>query len=95
MIEEALHQPKNKSSQDPINYPIRLNNKLAHLNILAAIGNDPPTQAMLQVRDELVKAIDIQLKALDQLKAQDITELNRRIKASDIDPISIKEDNAK
>ena len=30
-IEEALYQTKNQSNQDPLNYPIRLNNKLAAL----------------------------------------------------------------
>jgi hypothetical protein len=31
-IEETLYQTKNRSGQDPLNYPIRLNNKLAHLS---------------------------------------------------------------
>jgi hypothetical protein len=31
-IEEALYQTKNQSNQDPLNYPIRLNNKLASLS---------------------------------------------------------------
>src|SRR5258708_5055105 len=30
-VEEALYQTKNQSSQDPLNFPIRLNNKLAAL----------------------------------------------------------------
>ena len=30
-VEEALYQTKNQSNQDPLNYPIRLNNKLAAL----------------------------------------------------------------
>ena len=31
-VEEELYQTKNQSSQDPLNYPIRLNNKLAALD---------------------------------------------------------------
>ena len=34
-IEENLYQTKNKSGQDPLNFPIRLNNKLAHLSSVA------------------------------------------------------------
>ena len=30
-VEEALYQTKNRSGQDPLNFPIRLNNKLAAL----------------------------------------------------------------
>jgi len=28
-VEEALHQTKNRASEDPLNFPIKLNNKLA------------------------------------------------------------------
>jgi hypothetical protein len=34
-VEEELYQTKNQSSQDPLNYPIRLNNKLAALTGVA------------------------------------------------------------
>src|SRR5262249_57174475 len=30
-VEEALYQTKNKAIEDPLNYPIRLNNKLSSL----------------------------------------------------------------
>ncbi|NNL79924.1 MAG: glycosyl hydrolase, partial [Flavobacteriaceae bacterium] len=33
-IEKALYQTKNRSRQDPLNFPIRLTNKLGHLNAL-------------------------------------------------------------
>lgn len=37
-IEKALYQTKNKSNQDPLNFPIKLTNKLAHLNALVSMG---------------------------------------------------------
>jgi hypothetical protein len=37
VVEETLYQTKSKSGQDPLNFPIRLNNKLAHLNSLTRI----------------------------------------------------------
>ena len=43
-IEETLYQTKSKSGQDPLNYPIRLNNKLAHINSLTRVGNYRPNQ---------------------------------------------------
>jgi len=42
-VEEALYQTKNKSSQDPLNYPIRLNDKLAGVADSAATGSWAPT----------------------------------------------------
>ena len=35
-IEKALYQTQNRSGQDPLNFPIRLTNKLGHLNSLVS-----------------------------------------------------------
>ena len=48
-IEEALYQTKNQSSQDPLNYPIRLNNKLAALGGSVGGSDNPPTDQALAV----------------------------------------------
>ncbi len=40
-IEKALYQTQNRSPQDPLNFPIRLNNKLAHLNNLVSKDDFP------------------------------------------------------
>jgi len=47
-IEEALYQTKNKSAQDPLNFPIRLTNKLGHLNALVSMGDFAPTNKILR-----------------------------------------------
>ncbi len=57
-IEKSLYQTKNKSGQDPLNYPIRLTNKLAHLNSLSQFGDHPPTNQMIEVRNGLTGQID-------------------------------------
>jgi hypothetical protein len=59
-IEEALYQTKNRSGQDPLNYPIRLNNRLAAL-AGAARGNYPPTAQAEAVRREVTALIDGEL----------------------------------
>jgi len=57
-VEEALYQTKNQSGQDPLNFPIRLNNKLAAVGGVASSGNFRPTEQAYAVREELVKQID-------------------------------------
>ena len=89
-IEEALYQTKNRSGQDPLNFPIRLNNKLAHLASQAGIGNNPPTSQVEAVRKEITKAIDKELTSLAKIMAQDIPALNQQIKEAGIDYISVK-----
>ena len=47
-VEEALYQTKNRSSQDPLNYPIRLNNKLAALASTVASADAAPDRAVVR-----------------------------------------------
>ena len=42
-VEEELYQTKNRASEDPLNFPIKLNNKLAHvLGVVEGSDNRPP-----------------------------------------------------
>jgi photosystem II stability/assembly factor-like uncharacterized protein len=88
-IEEALYQTKSKSGQDPLNFPIRLNNKLAHLNSLTRIGNYAPTQQAIDFKNDIVKDIDLELKNLYSLFDTGIKELNQTVKESNINLIQL------
>ena len=89
-IEEALYQTKNQSGQDPLNFPIRLNNKLAHLSSQVGMGNNPPTAQAEGVRTEITTSIDKELTSLTKIMEQDIPALNQQIKDAGIDFISTK-----
>ena len=89
VIENELYQTKNKSRQDPLNYPIKLNNKLAHLSSVAGNGNYKPTDQMIEVKNELIKKINQELKKWDLIKKEKLKNLNNEIKNIDIDLISI------
>lgn len=91
-VEKNLYQTKNKSGQDPLNFPIRLTNKLAHLNSLMNMGiNDfPPTSSMYQVRDELTALIDNELNRWYNVKKSMLPELNNMIKKKAFDVIILK-----
>jgi hypothetical protein len=88
-IEEILYQTKSKSGQDPLNFPIRLNNKLAHLNSLTRIGNYAPTQQTIDFKNEITNEIDVELAKLNALFTNGVKELNRKVKESDIDLIQL------
>jgi len=89
-IEELLYQTQNQSGQDPLNFPIRLNNKLAALSGQVGAGNNPPTAQAEGVRKEITKAIDKELASLSKVMEQDIPALNQQIKDAGIDFISTK-----
>ncbi len=75
-IENALYQTKNRSNQDPLNFPIKLTNKLAHLNSLVGMDDFPPTTQDIQVKDELTAAINSELEKFDALLDNEIKEFN-------------------
>jgi len=56
-IEKELYQTKNRSGQDPLNFPIKLTNKLGHLNSLVGMGDFGPTDQDIAVKNELSAAI--------------------------------------
>ncbi len=75
-IEENLYQTKNKSPQDPLNYPIKLTNKLAHINSLVGIGDYPPTAQDIMVSKLLIQKIQLNIKKYKEIKQKDIKLFN-------------------
>lgn len=90
-VEETLYQTKNRSGQDPLNFPIRLNNKLAHLNSLAGAGNFKPTNQMVEFKKEVTAEIDAQLTALNKILKEDVPAFNALVKQKNIDAVVIKD----
>ncbi len=86
-IEEALYQTKNKSGQDPLNFPIRLNNKLAHLNSIVGSGNNRPTVQALAFKDEITAEINVHLNALNKIFKEDIPAFNALVKQKNLDAV--------
>jgi len=75
-IEKALYQTKNRSRQDPLNFPIRLTNKLGHLNSLVTLDDFPPTAQDIAVKNELKGQIKTQLDAFNALISSEIGAFN-------------------
>ena len=63
-IEETLYQTKSKSGQDVLNYPIRLNDKLAGVFDAANSGNFAPSKQVREVYADLARRCDEQLDKL-------------------------------
>ena len=88
-LQNDLYQTKNKSEQDPINYPIKLNNKLAHLNSLVGMGNYAPTKQAILVKEELIEEVDERLTFYENDMMLLIERLNLLIRQSDM-PIIVR-----
>jgi hypothetical protein len=89
-VEEELYQTKNQSSQDPLNFPIRLNNKLAALGGIVGSADAQPTEQSFVLYDELAAKIDAQLQRLGQIMSSDLKSFNNLVRTSDIPAVIIK-----
>ncbi|HYH86256.1 MAG TPA: hypothetical protein VEX60_12445 [Pyrinomonadaceae bacterium] len=89
-VEEELYQTKNQSSQDPLNFPIRLNNKLAALGGIVGSADAQPTEQSYALYDELAAKIDAQLQRLAQVMSSDLKNFNNLVRTSDIPAVIIK-----
>ena len=86
-VEGEIYQHRNRSSQDPLNYPIRLNNKLAALQGTVESGDYRPTDQSYAVFKELSGRLDKELARLDALVKTDVAALNRVLVAAKLAPI--------
>lgn len=88
-VEEVLYQTKLKSNQDMLNFPIKLNNKLAHVGSLASMGIYGPTEQMVGVRDEVSALIDVELAKWHVLRDERLPAFNALIRENAIDLIGV------
>ncbi len=89
-IEKALYQTKNRSGQDPLNFPIRLTNKLAHLNSLVGMDDFPPTMQDVAVKDDLTQRINEELNRFDQLVSEEIKTFNTAFNSKQLNYLFIE-----
>ena len=80
-VEEELIQTKIRSGQDALNYPIKLNNKLAALGSSIDGSDDAPTAQSYEVFNDLTGRIDAQLSLLAKIKSEDIANFNKQFVA--------------
>jgi hypothetical protein len=86
-IEGEIYQYRNRSNQDPLNYPIRLNNKLAALQGTVESGDAPPTDQSYAVFKELSGRLDNELRKLDALIGSDLPAFNTALTSQRLEPI--------
>ncbi len=89
-VEQALYQTKNESPQDPLNYPIRLNNRLSGLVGVASAGDHRPTRQSIAVRNQLIQEIDDLLTTQKTVVDQGIRKFNEAVRKASVPAIFTK-----
>jgi len=84
-IENEIHQTKSKSNQDPLNFGIKLNNKLGHLNALVGSTDFRPTDQSVLVKEDLTQKLNVQLSEFEEIISKRIPAFNREFKSLELE----------
>ncbi|MGD8867724.1 MAG: glycosyl hydrolase [Gemmatimonadales bacterium] len=91
-VENEIYQTRNRSRQDPLNYPIKLNNKIAALTGIVASADARPTSQSYAVFDELSGQLQVQLDRLAAIVADDIPRFNALVDQHSVPAVIIRDE---
>ncbi len=92
-VEEALYQTKLKSSQDVLNFPMQLNNKISSLYNYVNGSETAPNQQAKDAYEELAKLVDVELNKLKVILDVDVVKLNQLITSKALPLIVLKKED--
>jgi len=81
-VEEEIIQTKSKAPQDPLNYSIKLNDKLAALGSTVESADSAPTKQAYEVFDSLSQRLQPQLTQWNAIKSGDLARFNDLVRQS-------------
>lgn len=88
-VEESVYQVRNQSGQDPLNFPIKVNNRLANLLAMSERGDGRPTTNMPEIFGILTTELKGYTTKLEQVWKVDLAAVNKelaRLNLPAIDP---------
>jgi len=88
-VEDVLIQSKSKSGQDPLNFPILLDNKIAALASVVASTDARPTDQSYEVFKELSAKADEQIQKLNKILEVDVPVFNKLVQDAGIPAIVV------
>ncbi|MGH7517108.1 MAG: glycosyl hydrolase [Gemmatimonadales bacterium] len=87
-IESSIYQVRNRSSQDPLNYPIQVNNKIAALGPTVMSAEAKPTAQSYEAFKELAAQLDVELKRLSETLDRHLPAVNTELKKAGAEPLA-------
>jgi photosystem II stability/assembly factor-like uncharacterized protein len=91
-IEEDLYQTKNRASEDPLNFPIKLNNKIAYVLGTVANSESQPTSQSYMVYEDLATQVNAKVRELSGLLADDVAQFNKTVREANVPIITVPKD---
>jgi hypothetical protein len=89
-VEDSVYQTKNRSGQDPLNYPIRLNNRIGALLGVVQSSDGEPTKQSFDVYKVLDTELTRELTKLRSVMSSDLPKINAMLRAAGLKEIEQK-----
>ena len=89
-VEEDVYQVRNQSNQDPLNFPIKTNNRLASLLRVVQAGDGKPVGNIQPIFNELQAELKAETDRLQRVLTTYLPRFNQLAQRLGIDPISEK-----
>jgi photosystem II stability/assembly factor-like uncharacterized protein len=89
-VEENIYQVRNRSNQDPLNFPIKVNNRLANLLSMAERGDGRPVNNMHEIFEMLTAELKGYTDRLAQIWASDLPAVNAELTRLSLAPVDPK-----
>jgi hypothetical protein len=86
-VEDSVYQTRNKSGEDPLNFPVRLNNQIAALLGFVQSGDRRPPPQAYQVFETVSPKLTAQLGRYDKSVKLYLDKINTLLKAAGLQPI--------
>ncbi len=87
-IEGEIYQVRNRSNQDPLNFPIKVNNRLANLLSMSERGDGRPTSGMYEVFEIMVGTLDGLLGRLEAVWEGELAEVNEVLRGLGVEGVA-------
>jgi photosystem II stability/assembly factor-like uncharacterized protein len=87
-VEEEVYQVRNRSNQDPLNFPIKLNNQIAALRRSIETGDGRPTEQSYVVFRELTARLAALQAELSKTLREDLAQFNRLLAQQRLESVS-------
>ncbi len=88
-VEEDLYQVRNQSPKDPLNYPVKLNNRIPALQRVVESADARPTDQSYQVFALLSEELAACLARLQSVLTGELARFNERLTERGLEPIGV------
>jgi hypothetical protein len=87
-VEQDIYQVKNQSGQDPLNFPIKTNNRLASLLGMTLRGEGKPTANIYPIFEDLKKELKSETDRLEEVLGADLAAFNQAAQKAGVPPVN-------